>query len=821
MVLMRYTPDERVQLRFDYLRSRWPVDVNAWLTMAMQRIGDRFEIAGAYPIDDVGLKGIAEDAERWREGADLWLSMCGFGGRPPGKGRERHVSAISSLWADVDVKAFKGQPQPAEMTNIMKDLGDMRPSQLLWSGHGLQPVWFLDHSYDLNDHAADPAELASVQGKFREVSSRWGTLIGELLGVKLDNVSNLDRVMRVPHTYNLKGGQRASVYTIWNDTDRRFKLGDLVQYLDVKGVKTNASGGATCSAVDAAAAFARQGSLLEAEASTVAERLLSKYTAIAADRKEGDRVGHDWTGFLLAQQLNDHYVPRETAEEVLDRYREACRFLPGARPEDPFPRTWPHQKVNSAYGYPPRGPASAPADTSLRVAFGRDTDFINAKRLSERFKEDLRWATKDEWLVWNGRCWAPDTFKRRFGIVAALADAIRTEATEADDVSADQRKVLVRHANRLEMLGGINSTLRLGEADMAVDPVQLDQAADLFNLPNGTLDLRTFQLRGAERSDLITRMCPTEYVPGAWSETWEKFVAECCGSDVEKLEWLQRYCGYLLTGSTAEDLILVVHGPTRTGKSTFVSTLAAALGDVAAGGYATVVSADALSQGSHTNEEQVLDKVFGSRLVTMSEASRGSRLADTFLKRLAGGDLVHARALYQKPYSYRPTCKVVVSTNYVPHSMDPAIHRRLRLFPFVNVVEHVDMGLRERLVGSADTHRAVLAWCVEGCKMWRKEGLGEPEFLREELKGYVEDSDPLLTFIDDCLVRGEKSMIGPRDLFQLYVAWATENVQRPLKKLAFETMMSERGFRKQRFGGQWTWMGLGLPEAPVDATRLI
>jgi putative DNA primase/helicase len=72
----------------------------------------------------------------------------------------------------------------------------------------------------------------------------------------------------------------------------------------------------------------------------------------------------------------------------------------------------------------------------------------------------------------------------------------------------------------------INAMLDLARSEPGVPvlPDSLDRDPWLFNCPNGTLDLRTGELRQHQRDDLITKLCPTEYHPDAACPHWLSFL---------------------------------------------------------------------------------------------------------------------------------------------------------------------------------------------------------------------------------------------------------------------------------------------------------
>ena len=62
-------------------------------------------------------------------------------------------------------------------------------------------------------------------------------------------------------------------------------------------------------------------------------------------------------------------------------------------------------------------------------------------------------------------------------------------------------------------------------------------------MANGTLDLRTGELRAHNRGDLLTKVAPVAYDPAALCPMWLAFLGIMAG-DKELISFLQRAVGY-------------------------------------------------------------------------------------------------------------------------------------------------------------------------------------------------------------------------------------------------------------------------------------
>src|SRR5262249_6343408 len=155
---------------------------------------------------------------------------------------------------------------------------------------------------------------------------------------------------------------------------------------------------------------------------------------------------------------------------------------------------------------------------------------------------------------------------------------------EAADLPAGaEQRALAEHALHSQKVERLRGLIELAQSDPAVAMVPADFDADtwLLNVTNGTIDLRTGQLREHRRADLITTLAPVHYNPATRSELWERFLADAMQGNTELVAFLQRCVGYSLTGNTGEEVLFFLHGPEATGKSTFAEAIKATLGDYA------------------------------------------------------------------------------------------------------------------------------------------------------------------------------------------------------------------------------------------------
>jgi putative DNA primase/helicase len=108
------------------------------------------------------------------------------------------------------------------------------------------------------------------------------------------------------------------------------------------------------------------------------------------------------------------------------------------------------------------------------------------------------------------------------------------------------------------------------EGRISVSASALDADDYLVNFANGTLDLQRLVFRRHRRSDLLTKQIPYAFDAAAECPTSLRFLNDIMRGDTEKIEFLQRWFGYCLSGDVREQCFVVLWGDGSNGKSTLV-----------------------------------------------------------------------------------------------------------------------------------------------------------------------------------------------------------------------------------------------------------
>jgi putative DNA primase/helicase len=244
---------------------------------------------------------------------------------------------------------------------------------------------------------------------------------------------------------------------------------------------------------------------------------------------------------------------------------------------------------------------------------------------------------------------------------------------------------------------------------IAVTPERLDTDHWLLNCLNGTLDLKSGNLRPHSPDDLITKLAPTDFDPDATSPLWRGFIEKVTKGDPDLAGFIQRACGYATTGDVSEQCLFFLFGGGENGKTTLLEVAGDILGD-----YAVDIRSDLLIVKPSEDHPTAFTDLEGKRFVRTSETEDGKRLAESLVKSLTGGDTIKARKMRRDFYSFSPSFKFFVAANHKPiiRGTDHGIWRRMHLIPFThNFADDPDKVLdcKATLAGE---RAGILAWFV-------------------------------------------------------------------------------------------------------------
>jgi putative DNA primase/helicase len=212
----------------------------------------------------------------------------------------------------------------------------------------------------------------------------------------------------------------------------------------------------------------------------------------------------------------------------------------------------------------------------------------------------------------------------------------------------------------------------------------------------------------------------------------------------------------------------------------------------------------------------------GARLVSAIETEEGRRWDESKLKARTGGDAVSARFMRQDFFEYLPQFKLIIAGNHKPalRTVDEAIRRRLYLVPWAIVIPSAE---RDKTLGDKLRKEwpGILAWAIQGCLQWPRDGLAPPPAVTNATDAYMEAEDALGTWINEYCTLDPNAWTKTQTLFEGWKTWCEKSgeyvgtmkrfiqnleLRGPAYGIHYHRKDTGRGFRGvQCTGDAWTY----------------
>lgn len=430
----------------------------------------------------------------------------------------------------------------------------------------------------------------------------------------------------------------------------------------------------------------------------------------------------------------------------------------------------------------------------------------NARRFVKQHGRGFRFEIeRSKWLVYDGKRWTEDRSETRRQRALETARSIKEEARSC--LNLELQRKLMNWAETSGNKGHIEAMLELARSDPSIVTSGAAMNSDkfLFNVQNGTIDLRTRTLLPHRAEDLIEQLSGAHFDPEAKCPRWLAFLDRAMSGDQALIGYLQKVVGYTLTGSVRESELYLLHGAGANGKSVFLQVLSHLMGD-----YGKTADFTTFLEQKGQRIRNDLAGLRRSRLVTASETGPGAHLDETVIKQTTGGDSLSARYLYGEFFEFEPQFKIFLATNHLPHirGTENGIWRRIRVIPWSVVIPYKGQNrnlaedlIREELDG-------ILLWAIEGCEAWQADGLVPPAAVTAQVEKYRERSDSVYEFVKNCCVLDSRAKVLATELKGRYEDWCSESDASGTPKL-LKTRLQEMGCKHGK-SGNWFWFGLRL-----------
>jgi P4 family phage/plasmid primase-like protien len=436
------------------------------------------------------------------------------------------------------------------------------------------------------------------------------------------------------------------------------------------------------------------------------------------------------------------------------------------------------------------------------------TDAGNAERLIALFGDTVRYcATFSAWYLWDGSVWVRDDAGRMLLIATDVARSIHREAAVAPN--ADKSRALSRWAILSESLHARKAMIDSAAPHIPVLPDAFDADPQLFNCRNGTVDLASMEFRPHRKEDMLTKMADVDYDPEAACPQWLEHLDLIFSGDTDYLAGFQAMCGYTLLGTNPQQIMFILYGRGRNGKSKTIEVLARIFAD-----YAVNIASDSLMAKRFETTRSDLARLAGARFATAAEGAEGARMDESIIKQITGEYAITVRKLYENEFEFTPVAKIWMTTNHEPRIPETGdgIWRRLWMVPFAVQIpeEKCDPDIAAKLLAESG---GILNWCLAGLARYYAEGrLVQPRKVSQATANLRTVNDTVGLFIASECALEPGSRISRMAMNEVFEKWCgEEGYRQPISKKKLFAALREMGVMDGgKSGMDRFWSGIRL-----------
>lgn len=416
-------------------------------------------------------------------------------------------------------------------------------------------------------------------------------------------------------------------------------------------------------------------------------------------------------------------------------------------------------------------------------------------------------------MYYDGQVWQEDNYRLLEKTMNETVNRIKEEpeftiAPEnmgdsnktPDELKAAFKKKSRSHAAKENAIKELKNLITITTDDF-------DKELGILNTPSGVLELNSGTVNESTHEDRFTKMTNAEYNDKKSPERWLAFLEQTFKGNEELIEFTQRALGYAATGTMDEEVMFILYGNGKNGKSVFMNTIDYVLGDYSINVDPETVFASRSRNASGPSGD--IARMKGARVMVLSEPDEGKPIAEGLIKKITSKDTITARKLHSNEVEFRPTGTIFMMTNHRPviNGTDDGIWRRMMFVPFKNQVkiESMDKKLEDKLRTESD---AILAWIQEGTMKWQREGLNPPPVVVNETNNYREEMDDVHSFLEEYFDFNDDERTEFKEIATRFDMWKhTHGVDITNKKLGREL---GKQFRKKKSNGKYYYYGISL-----------
>lgn len=670
---------------------------------------------------------------------------------------QKEVISVGTIPFDIDCVAKPASQEDLEEAKkiaekIIADMvaqGFLRPTYIL-SGNGYQ-LFFLVPPIPIDDTNRDKIET-KIESFGKEIIQRYSTP-----KVRLDNIYDLPRIMRVPGTWNLKSRSKSKIISYKTEEDE--KLRDYI--LNRPEVEK-----------DVEKVFHEEKAALKREASniTVDDLDVEDIWGTAGLTLYGSeyRGPHPIHGSTSGENFNMNTTKNTwhcfrcnsgggplSAIAVKEGLIDCAGSRPGA-----IRGNLAREAIKIAeekYGLPKQQQAFA--------VFG-----LPAQTQQFLGQQPLCYDKAGLWWIWDP--------KVKYWVMTDEVDILNMvqNATGADIITSKARTELI---NSLKQSGRL--------------AVPAPAPRDWIQFKNGIVDIKTGLVIQPDPKYFVTNPIPWNMGESEDTPNMDRIFAEWVGKDY--VPTLFEILAFSLLCDYPINRIFCFVGSGLNGKSKYLELLRKFVGEK----NCCATELDVL-----LNSRFEITRLYRKLICQMGETDFSELSKTSVLKKLSGGDLIGFEYKNKTPFEELNYAKIIISTNNLPATTDKTIgfYRRWLIIDFPNqFTEKID--ILSQIPDEEYENLAKKSLRILRDLLARREFIKEGS-IEDRIKRYEDRSNPFDKFWKECIDEDAIDQhISKKKFSDALNAWCKANRFREVSDATIAKHMKDKRVPDERYTMQW------------------
>ena len=443
-------------------------------------------------------------------------------------------------------------------------------------------------------------------------------------------------------------------------------------------------------------------------------------------------------------------------------------------------------------------------------------DTGNSHRFVDMFGDIIRYNVDNKiWMIWNDKYWQSDYTESIKNYIEIMAESMQLESANIGDMT--QKLRFIKNLEHIYSSGGKESLLKEARhlSGIPVFNSDFDNDDYLLCCENGVVDLRTGELKEPVKEDMISL---STGINVSYDEPVKflKFFDEVFNGNENIKHYVHKALGYSISGLTREQCMFLIRGEGNNGKSLLLEVINCVLGAYGVTSKPQLIT----EQKFQTSNSEEIARLKGKRFNVVEETKPSDKADEQIIKQLTSGlGRMVARFLYAGSFEFINKTKIWMPSNYDLNILgtDKGIWRRIVKIPVcVDFDGREDKDLKDKLLTESSQ---ILGWLIKGFQLYMKEGLEQPDEIKQAVKEYREDMDLVQQWINECCECKQSFYERANVLYDNFRAFCMRRDQRT-NQTQFGRNLGKK-FKKFNSGSGIVYIGLRLKHDANDLAKKV